>query len=165
MRSRTLLLWLLGIASIPFVLIMLIVVFVQLNDLQLRIRGYHVMSAGWELGEILAMQGGTAEECLKFRSPTFDIMTPSKGEHVGMCVRKYAELKKDPSACELLMPSSYGLGCVGAAIESPICGINQGFEVQWHEGEEDEIQRSSLKDCQQKAEEQRKVTNVASLHR
>lgn len=133
MRPRTLLLWLLGIASIPFVLIMLIVVFAQLNDLQLRIRGYHVMSAGWELGEILAAQGGSANECLKFRSPTFDIMTPSKGEHVGMCVRKYAELKKDPSACELLMPSSYGLSCVGGAEDFDLpCGTEK-YTVYWNE--------------------------------
>jgi hypothetical protein len=61
-------------------------------------------------------------------------------------VYEYAKLTKDPSACELLMPSSYGLSCVGAASEAPICGINTGFEVQWHEG--DQIKRSSLKDCQ-----------------
>jgi len=34
-----------------------------------------------------------------------------------MCVRKYAELTKDPSACELLMPSNYGWSCLGAAEE------------------------------------------------
>ena len=62
-------------------------------------------------------EGGSANECLKFRSPTFDIMTPSRGEHVGMCVREYAELTKDPSACELLMPSSYGLDCGGGGLK------------------------------------------------
>jgi hypothetical protein len=44
------------------------------------------------------------------------------------------------------MPSSYGLACAGEAAGTPICGINPGFEVQWHEG--DAIQYSSLQDCQ-----------------
>ncbi len=33
------------------------------------------------------------------------------------CVREYAKLTKNPSACELLMPSDYGWDCLGAAEE------------------------------------------------
>jgi hypothetical protein len=80
----------------------------------------------------------------------FDLMWHGMGQQEGEaqaeCVYQYASLAKDPSACELLMPSSYGLSCVGGAIDSPECGFNQGYEVQWNEG--NPVLKSSLKDCQ-----------------
>lgn len=139
MHKRSPLFWLLAIVSTPFIVIILIIVFAKLNDMQLSLRGYHVMSTGWELGRILAQDGSPANECLKFRSPTFDIMTPSRGEHVGMCVREYAELTKDPSACELLMPSSYGLSCVGGARKNLPCLFDDQKNVVWNDGKYNEI--------------------------
>jgi len=124
--------WILLIFSLPIILIVLVIAFSFFNDMQRTLRGYHVMSTGWELGEMLAKNGSSASECLKFRSPTFDIMTPSRGEHVGMCVREYAKLTKDPSACELLMPSDYGWDCLAQA-ERPnarMCWFDFGKNTQ-----------------------------------
>lgn len=111
--------------------------------------GWHIPYinwAPWDLASYLVQHQRPASEC--FDLVWFEIMSPTQSEQRALCVHEYAKLAKDPTACELLMPSSYGLSCVGGASRSPICGVNPGFEVQWHEG--DEIKRSSLKDCQKK---------------
>ncbi len=51
------------------------------------------------------------QECTKY-SPLFDL-GPQKGEQVRYCIYKSAQLLKDPNICELLMPSDYGLDCIG----------------------------------------------------
>lgn len=95
----------------------------------------------WARG--LVASGRPAQDCLKLHTifPSY----PQVGELQSYCIRTYAALAKDPSACELLMPSRAGLDCVGGAIKSPICGINHGIVVQWHEG--DEILYASPAEC------------------
>lgn len=129
---------------------LIVIVVGILSVVSLRVFGYYIDEPGWYVAEQLVAKGKGVKNCRKILLSPLAIFGPPLGERRMDCIHEYAKLTKDPSACELLMPSSYGLSCVGAASESPICGINSGFEVQWHEGEEAEIQRSSLKDCQQK---------------
>lgn len=107
--------------------------------------GYRVNASSVEVADLAAKKKDVS---LCGDIINYGLFFPPSGETRAHCVKTYAALIKDPSACELLMPSSYGLSCVGGASRSPICGVNPGFEVQWHEG--NEIKRSSLKDCQKK---------------
>lgn len=64
------------------------------------------------------------------------------GEQQAECIFWYASLTKNPSACELIMPSSYGLSCIGAATSTPdLCGMNEGY-VAWNDG------RATYESCQ-----------------
>ncbi len=84
--------------------------------------GWHRHYFNWyptELAEHLVKNDRSASEC--FYLLWFQIMGPQEGEARAWCVYEYAKLKKDPSACELLMPSSYGLSCVGAATNNDRC--------------------------------------------
>lgn len=67
----------------------------------------------WDLAEYLVKYQRPASEC--FDLIWFGIMSPTQAEQRALCVYEYAKMKKDPSACELIMPSSYGLSCVGGA--------------------------------------------------
>jgi len=67
---------------------------------------------GTDIAEILVRKKLPPSDC--FRMEHFDIgMRPSIEEDQALCIYDYAKLTKDPSACELLMPSSYELACVG----------------------------------------------------
>src|SRR3989338_2915501 len=69
----------------------------------------------WDLAEYLVEKDRLASEC--FDLIWFQILSPTQAEQRALCVYEYAKLKQDPSACELLMPSSYGWSCLGAAEE------------------------------------------------
>src|SRR3989344_4294718 len=47
----------------------------------------------------------------------FPAMGPTIGSKRSLCVYKVAQIKKDPSVCELLMPSRYGLDCALGAMK------------------------------------------------
>lgn len=86
-----------------------------------------------ELAEYLVQNNRSPKGC-------FDLIWHGIGQQAGEaqaeCIYKYASLAKDPSACELLMPSSYGLSCVGGAeSESDHCSMGNG-KVSWNNGEE-----------------------------
>lgn len=63
--------------------------------------------------------------CLKLQPGLPDFIPvdrPTTDELRRLCVYKVAELTRDPSACELLMPSEYGLAClstIGGEILDP----------------------------------------------
>lgn len=82
----------------------------------LSLIGYHPNAIGWQLAEELAQTNGDPRECLQIIHPLPHFLSPSGGEQRANCIYEYAKLIKDPSACELLMPSRYGLSCVGAAM-------------------------------------------------
>lgn len=79
----------------------------------LRGLGYYVDSTGGEIGRLAAEKHDvTLCKRIIVYSHLFGPPTMSRR---GECVYTYAELTKDPSACELLMPSSYGWDCLGQA--------------------------------------------------
>lgn len=59
-------------------------------------------------------------------------MGPSIESQRKSCIREVATIKKDPAVCELLMPSRYGLSCVGVASKPDRCNFYQG-QVSWVE--------------------------------
>src|SRR3989339_133281 len=81
----------------------------------MTIFGWHrpyINWAPWDLAEYLVKNGRPANECWDLI--WFEIMSPTAAEQRASCIYSYAKTAKDPSACELLMPSSYGWSCLGA---------------------------------------------------
>lgn len=83
----------------------------------LMIIGYHPDAIGIELAPLLVERGKGVEECTQIIHPIPHPFSPSAREQQASCIHRYASLKKDPSACNLLMPSDYGWSCLGAAEE------------------------------------------------
>ena len=96
--------------------------------------GFHPDAIGIELASDLVARGKSVKECVQIVHPIPHFLSPSTGEQRANCIHKYAALKHDPSACELLMPSSYGLSCVGAAMTArDSCSMRNG-QVTWNGG-------------------------------
>ncbi len=83
----------------------------------LRSIGYYVDNTGGEVAEIAA-QKKDVSLCKKIIVYA-RFMGPTAGSRTRECIYTYAELTKDPSACELLMPSDYGWSCLGG-VESKL---------------------------------------------
>ncbi len=99
----------------------------------LHVIGYDFSSPGWKVGE-KAFKEKNVKLCS--RIVNISIFGPPTAMRRAQCIRTYAELTKDPSVCELLMPSSYGLSCVGGAQSEPdLCSMSSG-EVRWKDGSE-----------------------------
>lgn len=75
-----------------------------------------------KLAKYLVENNRPAKECYDFIIID-PINSPSYIERKHSCIYDYAKLKKDPTACELLMPSDYGWSCLGV-IESE---LSKGF--------------------------------------
>ncbi len=98
----------------------------------------------------IAAEQSNVEICHKIiRAPWLTVMGPSIAERQISCIHDYAALTKDPSACELLMPSSYGLSCVGGATSANrICNFYDGdTNVYWRE-ENGKSGKASFSACQ-----------------
>lgn len=105
-------LWLvLGILAAPVVLPL---TYALVAYVVLSIFGYHPDAIGQELARELAKSGGDPRECFQIIHPLPHPFSPTAGEQRGNCIYEYAKLTRDPSACELLMPSEYGWDCLGA---------------------------------------------------
>src|SRR5688572_5716417 len=89
--------------------------YIILAPIVLRIIGYYHNGIGWEVAKLIIERRGQAGDCKKIIHITPQLFAPSEGEQRASCVYEYAKLSKDPTACELLMPSRYGLDCVGVA--------------------------------------------------
>ncbi len=93
----------------------------------LMMLGYHVNVSGKQLAERLVKESRPVTECRKIWFMPWRQYASSVEHHL-YCIHEYASLAKDPSACELLMPSDYGWSCLGAA-EKPdarICWFDFG---------------------------------------
>ncbi len=64
--------------------------------------------AEWIIGE-----HHDPKACFKISGGFIPTMRPSDWNLQSLCVYKVAEKMQDPSVCELLMPSEYGLNCIG----------------------------------------------------
>ncbi len=114
----------------PVILIILWISFAIIHGTTLRIMGYDVDTPPDELAQKIYDEGDSVSRCMKLRRavPT---MGPTLQDKQWNCVLEYAHLAKDPTACKLLMPSEYGLTCVGYAIEkSDPCFISMNSEVR-----------------------------------
>ena len=99
-----------------------IVVLIITAPLTLKLLGYHVNAISGDVAPIAAKYHDV-NICQKiiYISPTFG--GPTAGDQRRYCIFAYAKLAEDPAACELLMPSDYGLYCVGEAMATED-GIN-----------------------------------------
>ena len=79
-----------------------------------------------DVAEKLVAKGRSVDDCLKIK--TFFPTYPPRSQIISSCIHEYASLTKDPTACELLLPSDYGWSCLGAAREpnSRICWFDFG---------------------------------------
>ncbi len=90
------------------------------------------------IAQKIVSEDRNVNDCLKIKSflPTY----PSIGSIRSFCVRKYAELAQDPSACALLMPSEYGMDCIGniwgKIIDNSNCHWYKNNEVRCFTGKE-----------------------------
>lgn len=71
---------------------------------------YSMYEAG-ERARQFVEQGRPASDCFKMHS--FFPIYPSLYSMQSGCIRDYAEIKKDPMTCELLMPNESGWSCFG----------------------------------------------------
>src|SRR3989344_762051 len=123
---------LIGLGIIPAVIIgMIILTYLQ------RAVGYYPGNPGWEVAEIAVSKGKGVDECKKILGVPWIGMGPSTNEQRRNCIHEYAKLTKDPSACELLMPSQYGLSCVGGAENHQLpCNTDvKPYSVYWRDGD------------------------------
>jgi hypothetical protein len=81
----------------------------------LWIMGYEVTSDPTVLAQKLLRENRPARDCLLLQSIDLG-PRPTTQELKTSCVYKYAQLAKDPTACELLMPSEYGLACISNTV-------------------------------------------------
>ncbi len=100
--------------------------------------GYELTGSPTTLANILVKEGRPAEDCFLFR--TIDVLPrPTTRQLQARCVYEYAEKMKDPTACELLLPSEYGLAClskVGGLLQTGIrCHIFTGEKALYCEGD------------------------------
>src|SRR3989344_9602746 len=121
----------LGIITAP---ITIPLVYSTIAYVVLSLIGYHPDAIGKELAEELAAENGSPKECLQIIHPLPHPFSPSDKEQRANCIYEYASLTKDPTACELLMPSSYGISCLGGAMNFLPCKIYSKEEIRWSDG-------------------------------
>lgn len=102
--------------------------------------GYYVTMDEDRLAEHLFENHLPVSDCQKLIH--FDPLAPGREEKRIGCIIHYAQIAHDPSVCERLMPSRYGLDCVGAAMKNDQCNFYGNFTVSWGEG------KATLKECQ-----------------
>jgi len=103
-----------------------------------RLLGYYITTDQNVLAQYLVDQHLPFSDCLKlmhFKRGT----APSVSEKRLDCVVRYAVIAKNPSICEQLMPSQYGLECIsstwGPLIDESNCHWYQDNSVRCFEGE------------------------------
>ncbi len=123
------------------------VAIVLLPPIVMMLLGYKVNTLSDELARKLVDGQKSPQACMKIIN--YGLLGPSSGESRAHCVKRYAEYAKDPSACELLMPSSYGLSCVGGAIEARrTCNVMTDTVSWWEDEKNDVVGRVTLASCQ-----------------
>ncbi len=78
----------------------------------LQLMGYPVDIAPWELAEQIIETKKDPSYCFELQQ-SIPVMGPTIESKRTHCVFEYAKLANEPSACSLLMPSEYGLDCIG----------------------------------------------------
>lgn len=121
------------------VLIFLLIPFV------LMLLGYRINGSATDIAKEAAKKNNV-QVCSKIFNYGILPLGPTSGESRRTCIHTYASLTKDPSACELLMPSSYGLSCVGASeIHLPCDVTSVPYSVYWRDGAREQTEH--IKSC------------------
>lgn len=133
------------ILSIAFIFFTSVIALIVISILILQLMGYSLNGVGWEVAEKAAVQKNV-NLCNKIWVVFNPLgLSPGTASQRADCIHEYAKLTKDPSACELLMPSSYGLSCVGEAEDHKLpCGTEK-YKVYW--GENDKPHEADLLEC------------------
>jgi len=125
----------------------LIVTYIFIYPIILYFLGYYPWGVGWDVAKTIVEKDGNVYDCKKIIHPIAEPMSPTAGEQRSSCIHEYAKLTKDPSACELLMPSNYGWDCVGVAEDFDPCIMladsnktvkGQGIETTYEECSSDD---------------------------
>lgn len=101
--------WLLITVGI-FICIILII------PIGMTLLGYRVNASASDVAALAAKSGNVA---LCKTIMHYGILGPPTDDWRNTCIYEYAKLAKDASACELLLPSEYGMSCISAAVNFP----------------------------------------------
>lgn len=96
------------------------VAIVILIPIGMMLIGYRVNADSKELAQEAAKKGNPT---LCANIIHYGYLGPSTGESRSHCVYTYAKISKDPAACKLIMPSEYGLDCIGTVTSLLYTGI------------------------------------------
>lgn len=102
--------------------------------------GKHIQRLSYSSAPTVAQtivdKGLDAKECFNLKLNPFELIRyPTESQHQTGCISQVAFLRKDPTACELLMPSSYAWDCLGRARATrDACSVDYGKEVAWLDG-------------------------------
>lgn len=100
---------------------------------------------GINLAHQIAARHGSADECYWIESAFPPLQYPTLSERRGGCLFELAGLVHDPQICKGLMPSSYGLTCVGGATVDLPCTVMGDRTVEWKEN--GQFRSASLAEC------------------
>lgn len=95
-----------------------LIIYIFVAPVILWVIGYYPDGVGWKVAQEIAEKNGQASDCKKIIHTISHPFSPTAEEQRSSCIYDYARLTKDPSACELLMPSEYGLSCINQSIDS-----------------------------------------------
>jgi hypothetical protein len=98
----------------------------------LKIAGYYPDGLGWRVARQIAETSRDPHDCLKIIHLIPHVMAPSEGEQRSSCIYELAEIMKDTKACELLLPSEYGLACIGNTWPDISRGVICAIDEQDH---------------------------------
>ncbi len=85
-----------------------------------------------EIAEWAVHTGRGPEECQRIILLSVS-PGPTQDELHADCIYTFAKLSHDPTACKLLLPSDYGMMCIGVATEQTACVIMGDHSVRWLE--------------------------------
>lgn len=144
------------------VLLFLIILFVipSIFYVWYLLTGKHIQRLSYSnaptVAQTIVDKGWDAKECFNLKLNPFELIRyPTESQHQTGCVSQVAFLKKDPSACELLMPSDYAWDCLGS-VENQLykgitCVYNKGSDDvycnQFYSEGEIELKNPQIENC------------------
>jgi len=99
----------------------------------LRLFGIYVDEAGWYVAKIAVEQGKSVNTCHRIITTPWNFLSPPTTSLRMDCIHEYAKLTHDPSACELIMPSEYGLSCINDVISQEYENHMESGFFEWEE--------------------------------
>lgn len=136
MCLRTIIISISGLILSPLIVVII-------RSAVLQVAGYDVDKDPKDLAQEIFEEGGSVTRCINLQW-SLPAIGPTLDNQRSRCVLEYADIAKDPKACELIMPSNYGLSCVGAAEDFEPCVMladdketvkGEGIETAFHECE------------------------------